>query len=157
VFAAGVALVARQPRSADRISAEPSSSRLQPRATQAPSAPVRASIAAPSGLPSAKPAPSFSVPTTVRSAPASLTDELGTLKLASNALNAGDARAALAALDQYDHVLKGTKMRAEATLLRIEALARVGETGAGSALAERFVAQNPESPLVDRARSFIQK
>ena len=86
-----------------------------------------------------------------------MSDELGALKRASSALNAGDTRGALAALDQYDHVLKGTKMRAEATLLRIETLARAGQAGAASELAQRFVAQNPESPLVDRARSFVQQ
>jgi len=93
----------------------------------------------------------------VRSAPASLSDELGSLKLASSALSSGDPRAALAALDRYDHVLKGKVMRAEATLLRIEALARTGQTGAASTLAQRFVEQNPGSPLVDRARTFVQQ
>jgi outer membrane protein assembly factor BamD (BamD/ComL family) len=91
------------------------------------------------------------------SAQASLSDELGALKRASSALNADDTSAALSALDQYDHVLRGTKMRAEATLLRIETLSRAGQAGAASQLAQRFVAQNPESPLVDRARSFVQQ
>jgi len=49
------------------------------------------------------------------------------------------------------------KLRAEATLLRIQALARAGNAQAASTLAQRFVEQNPDSPLVDRARSFIQE
>ena len=93
----------------------------------------------------------------VRSAKASLSDELSALKIATNALSAGDTQAALSALDRYDRVLKGQKMRAEATLLRIEALSRAGQVQAASALAQRFVEQNPGSPLVDRARSFVHE
>lgn len=96
------------------------------------------------------PAPSL------RPAAASLSDELAALKLASTALAAGDSSAALRALDRYDHELKGSKLRAEATLLRIEALARSGDVQAASALAQRFVNENPNSPLVDRARSYVE-
>ena len=92
-----------------------------------------------------------------RLAPASLSDELSALKLASTALSGGDPQAALAALDRYDRVLKGQKLRAEATLIRIEALSRAGQSEAASALAQRFVAQNPGNPLVDRARSFVHE
>lgn len=96
-------------------------------------------------------------PAAVHSAAASLSDELDALKVASSALSGGDTQAALAALDRYDRVLKGQKMRAEATLLRIEALSRAGQAPAASALAQRFVDQNPGSPLVDRARSFVRE
>jgi hypothetical protein len=101
-----------------------------------------------------KPKASLS-PMPVPPAPASLSDELSALKVASSALSAGDPKAALAALDRYDRVLKGQKLRAEATLLKIEALSRAGQTRAASTLAQRFVDQNPGSPLVDRARSFV--
>lgn len=103
-----------------------------------------------------KPMPSVT-PAPVHSAPASLSDELSALKVASSALSAGDAKAALAALDRYDRVLKGQKLRAEATLLRLEALSQAGQAQAASALARRFVEQNPGSPLVDRARTFIRE
>jgi hypothetical protein len=52
----------------------------------------------------------------------------------------------LAALDQSDR-MKSQKMHAEATLLRIEALSRAGQPAE----------QNPGSPLVDRARTFVQQ
>ena len=97
------------------------------------------------------------VPMPSHSAPVTLSDELGALKVASAELNAGDASTALSALDRYEHTLKGTQLRAEATLLRIQALSKAGRAGPASALAERFVTQNPDSPLVDRARSFIQE
>jgi hypothetical protein len=159
-LAAGAVLFVRNGEPTSGISAEPSSSMQHNRAPQPPSHPAPVADAAPSAttversIPSAAPAPS--TPPPVHSAPATLTDELSSLKLASSALSAGDARAALAALDQYDR-MKGQKMRAEATLLRIEALARAGQPDAASTLAKRFVEQNPESPLVDRARSFVQQ
>jgi len=71
-------------------------------------APSRPSLAL---LPSARPAP-----------PATLADELAALKRAESALSSGDATSALAELDRYDRVLHGKQMRAEATLLRMEAL-----------------------------------
>ncbi|MEO7035253.1 MAG: hypothetical protein ABI548_15125 [Polyangiaceae bacterium] len=156
-LAASVALLARRHEATDRISAEPSSTLIRRQQQAAPSAPVLAPKSATSAVSSAAPVVSVNAPAPVRSAPVSLSDELDALKVASTALAAGNSSAALAALDQYDHVLKGKKMRAEATLLRIEALSRAGQTEAASALAQQFVDKNPESPLVDRARSFARQ
>lgn len=141
--AASSALLLRPKPVSVGISAEPMT--YAPELEHRALAPVEAPSAA---MPPAPPA---------SSAPASLNDELSALKVASSALSAGDPRAALAALDRYDHVLKGQKMRAEATLLRIEALERAGQAQTASALARRFVEQNPGSPLVDRARSFVHE
>jgi hypothetical protein len=149
---ASSAIFAQHEERADRISAEPPSlqhTHLTPASSAAPEASPSAALVTA--------APSVAAPAPARSAAVSLSDELGALKLASSALASGDTRAALTALDHYDRVLKGTKMRAEATLLRIEALSKAGQTAAASTLAEHFVTQNPESPLVDRARSFIQQ
>jgi len=158
-IAAGSALLLRPKETSLAISAEPSTiGRQLPERRTVP--PVDAPSAAVPAVPSPPVAPKLvpsTAPTAARSAPASLSDELSALKVASNALAAGDPRAALAALDRYDRVLKGQKMRAEATLLRIEALERAGQTQAASALAQRFVEQNPGSPLVDRARSFVHE
>jgi hypothetical protein len=165
-LAAAIALFLRSKEPLEPISAEPASSLVHGHNTGAPSlptaTPTTATPTTASETPRAKPAPVSSAPTSApahsaHAEPASLSDELSALKRASSALNAGDTHGALTALDQYDHVLKGTKMRAEATLLRIETLARAGQAGAASELAQRFVAQNPESPLVDRARSFVQQ
>ena len=159
-LAAGIALYAQPQELNDRISAEPTSTRrIGP--NRAPATASAAFMPAPSALPSEVPSvvpvvPS-GAPAPARAAPVTLTDELNTLKLASNALSTGDTRSAFYALDRYDHVLKGKVMRAEATLLRIEALSRSGQAGAASTLAQRFVEQNPGSPLVDRARSFVQR
>jgi hypothetical protein len=154
-LAAGAVFFVRNGEPTSGISAEPSSSMQRNRAPQPPSNP-RIADAAPGAtvVETAMPSAAPRVARPARSAPATLTDELSSLQLASNALGAGDAHAALAALDQYDR-MKGQKMRAEATVLRIEALSRAGQPDAASVLAKRFVEQNPESPLVDRARSFV--
>lgn len=91
-----------------------------------------------------------------RAMPPSMQDELLALKEAQTALSSSDAPAALRALDRYDHVLKGKMLRAEASVLRIEALALGGQSDAASALATRFVEENPSSPSVDRVRTFIK-
>lgn len=163
-LAAATALLLRPKDTSLGISAEPSQlahARLEPRSapSAAPSVPsVATSNDEPPTLPSvvvtAKPVRG---PAPVPVPPASLSDELGALKVASTALSNGDPQAALAALDRYDRVIKGQKLRAEATLLKIEALSRAGQTQAASALAERFVGQNPDNPLVDRARMFVVK
>ena len=165
-LAAAAALLLRPKDTNLGISAEPSllaHSRPEPR--PAPSAapePIssmplnRAPPIAPSLAVTVKPTPSLQ-PMPLPPVPASLSDELSALKVASSALGKGDPKAALAALDRYDRVLKGQKLRAEATLLKIEALSRSGQVQAASALAQRFVDQNPGSPLVDRARSFVVK
>jgi hypothetical protein len=88
------------------------------------------------------------------SAPVTLADELASLQRARAALRSGDAKQALRELDHYDFVLGGRQLKAEASLLRIEALSRAGQVDVAAAQARRFVQQNPNHPLVDRARSF---
>lgn len=160
LLAAGIALQIRSPKPNEPISAEPAVAHsASPKSPKSPlaaeSAPSASARPAPTSVPSIV-KPTLTAPLPSASATVTLSDELDALKVASTALAAGDAPGALAALDRYDHVLKGSKLRAEATLLRIQALARAGNAQAASALAQRFVDQNPDSPLVDRARSFIQ-
>jgi hypothetical protein len=165
-LAAAAALLLRPKDANLGISAEPSLlAHARPEPRPAPStAPQPTSSAtanhappiAPSLAVTVKQTPSLQ-PMPLPPAPPSLSDELSALKVASSALGADDPTAALAALDRYDRVLKGQKLRAEATLLKIEALSRAGQVQAASALAQRFVDQNPGSPLVDRARSFVVK
>jgi hypothetical protein len=157
-LAAGTALWLRPKEASVGISAEPSRiAHARPeRRSASPVETASAPVPALQPMPT-PPKPAASGPAAIHSAPVSLTEELSALKVASSALSAGDTQAALAALDHYDRVLKGKKMRAEATLLRIEALSRAGQAEAASALAKRFVEQNPGNPLVDRARSFVHE
>jgi thioredoxin-like negative regulator of GroEL len=85
----------------------------------------------------------------------SLAEELETLKHARELLRSGDHQGALRALDAYTNELRGSNLGAEATMLRIEALAAAGRRDEAAGLAQRFVLQNPDSPLVDRARAYV--
>jgi hypothetical protein len=85
----------------------------------------------------------------------SLSDEVETLDRASAALSEGDPNRSMRILEEYDHVLHGTRLVAEATLLRIEALARLGRTSAASELARRFIDASPGNALAERARAFV--
>jgi outer membrane protein assembly factor BamD (BamD/ComL family) len=84
-----------------------------------------------------------------------LTAEVEALDEARRALREGDPVRALKTVDDYERVLHGSRLRDEATILRIEALERSGQRGAAAKLAAEFVANNPNSPLVDRARGLV--
>lgn len=87
----------------------------------------------------------------------SLSDELQALERARAALRGGDGRAALRLLDGGGTAAGFTRLAAEATLLRIEALYAVGELAESRRLADEFTTHNPDSHLGDRARSFIRR
>ena len=72
------------------------------------------------------------------------------LEAARSALAAGAADRALQLLARHDRRYPHGSVRPEATVLRVEALARRGETDAARALATRFLAQHPDSPLAER-------
>ncbi len=148
--AAGAALyLALRPPAPDSISREP----LAP----SPSAAAASSDRElPAALPSRRaPAAPSRTPRPTASPPApSLSAELTFLDRARGALERGEPTAALAELDAYQRA-GGRRLREEAELLRIEALARTGDdVGAGNR-ARDFLATHPGSPLVDRARSFL--
>lgn len=89
--------------------------------------------------------------------PPNLAEELQMLQSARALIRAGNHGEALQALDAYAKDAKGSSLGSEASLLRIEALAGSGRRSEASSLARRFVEQNPNSPLVDRARSFYDQ
>jgi hypothetical protein len=157
LIAAGMALRITRRDPSYPISAEPAAARSAAR--KAPAVAELAETATARIEPATEAStvsPRLAAPLPSASTTVTLSDEIDALKVASTALNAGNGPAALAALDRYDHQLKGSKLRAEATILRIQALARSGNAQAASDLAQRFVDGNPDSPLVDRARSFIE-
>jgi hypothetical protein len=87
--------------------------------------------------------------------PLSLEEETRALEAVQAELRAGRARAALGLLDRYDRAAGGGGMTAESRWLRIEALARTGNTAGAARLAREFVNTYPNSPLVDRARKYL--
>lgn len=139
---------------------------------EAPSSPARARTGTPQLVPqqeeerpvppspsaSAKPADPARSATPAKKArvtSAKLAEELELLKRARAALRSGDAMHSLSLLEDYRNELRGTALRAEATLLHIEALSQAGRTADARAVAQRFVADNPHNPLADRARAFV--
>lgn len=115
---------------------------LKSLARSKPRAPV--STAAPSAAPTAEPA-----------APRpSLAQDLQALMSIRSALRAGEGAKALDLLDRRART--GGELEAEATVLRIEALASLGRRQEASELARRFVQANPNSALADRAKGLVQ-
>jgi hypothetical protein len=94
-------------------------------------------------------------PSALASAPPTLANELGALRQIRQALRGNDGTAALALLDRYDTGEYGKSLSLEASVLRVEALAAVGRRAEAQALARRFVRENPDSPLAERAQTFI--
>lgn len=88
--------------------------------------------------------------------PMTLLGELELLKRARTALRSGEAEQALELLERHARERSGKGLDAEATLLRIETLAALGRHADASALAARFVRDNPNGALNDRAKSFIR-
>jgi len=99
-----------------------------------------------------KPPASASTP-----APLTLEEQTSALERVRTALHAGDASSALRELDAYQKATRGGALSLEATLLRIQALSAAGRADEASALAQRFVAANPNSPLADRARRYLAR
>jgi hypothetical protein len=119
---------------------------------QAPLAPV---APAPVPEPTLAVAPSPTAAVVESPAPQpSLAKELAVLDEARKALGSDPARA-LALVDQHDKGFPGGALGQEATVLRIDALARLGRTGEAKTLAQTFVAAHPDSPNAARVRKII--
>ena len=137
------------------VTAAPSTpaERTSPVPAVQPEAPERARPHA--GRATAAPPRELSASNEAPVAPATLATEIGLLEQAREALRQGDAARAASLLDGYD-AAHGTALTAEATLLRIEVLSAQGRSEQARALAQRFVAENPNSPLADRARRLSE-
>ena len=137
-------------------------------AASKPAAAVRAIVLGPAPLapePVAAPSPTpaaraverpASLPTRAhRHAIASATSsdlraEIALVDAARSAVATGADDRALTLLHRYDSSHRAGTFRPEATALRIEALDHLGRTAQARALAQRFLAAHPESPLADR-------
>jgi hypothetical protein len=81
--------------------------------------------------------------------------ELAALDKARRALASGDAALALARLDEYNKTFPKPRLKAEATVLRIEALAKSGSMPAATRLGREFLKRNPNGPYARRVTSLI--
>jgi hypothetical protein len=82
-------------------------------------------------------------------------EELVVLGRASALLNSGEAAKALSILDAYDARFPHAAMAQEATVLRIESLARMGNAEAARRAGNSFVKENPDTPYAAHIRSVI--
>ncbi|HTA90534.1 MAG TPA: outer membrane protein assembly factor BamD [Polyangiaceae bacterium] len=110
--------------------------------------------------PATEPAPN-SGPNAARVAPKpaapALSAELGALDAARSALAAGDANGALTQLDAYARNFPHGKLSLEAEVLRIDALAKSGQTAAARKRAEAFMKRHPDSVLASRVRAYAEQ
>ena len=83
-----------------------------------------------------------------------LTAELAALDTARTALGHSDPAGALAALDSYAREFPRGRLKIEAEVLRIGALAKSGQTEAARKRAEAFLRLHPDSVLASRVRSY---
>jgi hypothetical protein len=119
-----------------------------------PTEPAEASVEVPSEPPRVT---STSQAPVVRSNPGStdaLSVELARLDGARKKLAAGQATAALEALDAYGREFPRGSLRLEASVLRIEALAKAGRTSEARDRAKRFLAAHPNSVLAARVKRY---
>jgi hypothetical protein len=93
-----------------------------------------------------------------RAAPpkASLAQDLKNLMQIRATLRSGDSATALELLDRRARESGNAELDAEATLLRIEALASAGRRAEAAELAQRFVRANPNNALAERAKQFMR-
>jgi len=121
------------------------------------STPARNKRIAPSGATAASPAPArLAPPASAMSGPSALAAELALVDGARAALRAGRAQQALRLLDRRDAEHPRGAFAIESTVLRIEALSRVGERSRAIALGGQFLDRHPNSPLAQRVRASIE-
>jgi hypothetical protein len=85
--------------------------------------------------------------------PAALAREVARLRSVRASLVAGAPTPALQALDRYTLEFPAGALRAEASALRVEAVAMLGDRSLVRRLASDFLTRFPSSPLVDRVRA----
>lgn len=92
-----------------------------------------------------------------RATPANdLKREIRMLDQARNAVRSGESALALELLRSYDQRFPRGAFRQEVAVLRVEALERRGERDRANDLARKFVAENPDSPHVERVERVTQ-
>jgi hypothetical protein len=83
-----------------------------------------------------------------------LAAELAALDAARTSLSRSDPNGALLALDGYARNFPHGRLKIEAEVLRIGALAKSGQTDAARKRAEVFLRRHPDSVLASRVRSY---
>jgi hypothetical protein len=103
--------------------------------------------------PAAEPATPAPLPKP-RAARPTLTEELAAVDAASSALRAGDGAGAMRMLDEYARRVPRGRLRLEASVLRIEALAKTGQRAEAARRAKAFLKRYPNSVLAPRLKRY---
>lgn len=85
----------------------------------------------------------------------SLRRELELIDEARRALRGGDGAACLSSVERYESEFPAGQFSNEGQVMRIEALALVGNRDKAGRLAHEFLRSNPKSPYADRVRSVL--
>lgn len=86
---------------------------------------------------------------------AALQAELEALDAARSTLSSGNAQGALSLLDTYTREHPRGRLRLEAEVLRIDALAKSGRNDAAAQRAQAFLRRHPNSVLASRVRRYV--
>ena len=142
--------VARPAAIEDDLPAAPKSASL----AQPPSRAAR--VETPEGV--APVAPSIAAfPSSPSKRPSDLVGETQALDQANAALQRGDSRAALAALERRDKAYPRGMLGPEATVLRVQVLLASGDRAGAESVARDFLARSPEGAHAARIRSLLGK
>jgi hypothetical protein len=87
----------------------------------------------------------------------SLSIEIVALEAARKQLVRGDAKTALALLEEYGRACPRGRLAPEAWVLRIDALAKNGQNAAAQARAKTFLQRYPKSVLAARVRDYLKE
>jgi hypothetical protein len=116
--------------------------------------PAAAPEAAAPPEPAAEPATPAAPLPKARPAKPTLTEELAAVDAASSALRAGDGAGAMRMLDEYARRFPRGRLRLEASVLRIEALAKTGQRAEAARRAKAFLKRYPNSVLAPRLKRY---
>ena len=116
-------------------------------------APTAADVVEPGDSPESQPTPRAAV--NAQSQLDTLPLELEAIDNARRALSHGNAALASRLLDRYAARFPKQRLRAEATVLRVETLIARGDRSGASRLGKAFLQNNPKSPYARRVRSLI--
>ena len=89
-----------------------------------------------------------------RTAKPTLAEELAAVDAASSALRAGDGSGAMRLLDEYARRFPRGRLRLEAAVLRVEALAKTGQRAEAARRAKSFLKRYPNSVLAPRLKRY---
>ena len=130
---------------------------LQRRAARTTASPVPVPVPVPPLAPTLT-APPHADSSSAATNPDALAAEIRLIDEARADLRQSDPGAALETLTRYDQLVKhGGSMRAEATVVRVEALQASGDTARATALGQRFLAKNPQSPYADYVKRILAR